>query len=390
MKPVHPVPTLIAACAAILLCTSQARAADDPGMDEWTPVAPSRVAEECGLDPALLPAADAKMGDNPYAIIRYGKLCHEHGNTTGTYHVASITKFMASLTFGIATTKTKLSDEAPVTDYLNAFERGSINSKAKIAHVLAMTSTKRDLSWGKKGSWSYDALGWREIDKLIPIVNKALTREPDAFPGIRNMGQLAQAELFDKIGMRNTSWAGKSVAYSMNSNVRDMARLGLLQLRKGMWNGQRILSEEYVYRMGHPAFEDTNTGYGYLFMMNAQRNWKYSSGSNDPTCAPVSIWPSYPHRPFSEAPNCNGGNATCTQRYDVGIRWAAGFGGQKVVVHPGLDLVMVVRDDATNQGHNNVWNAIRPALVKLDPTYKGDEQAFCAAYGTNAYAPDLR
>jgi hypothetical protein len=36
-----------------------------------------------------------------------------------------------------------------------------------------------------------------------------------------------------------------------------------------------------------------------------------------------------------------------------------------------------------------LWNPIRPALVALDPEFKGDEDAFCEAYGANAYAPDL-
>jgi hypothetical protein len=37
-----------------------------------------------------------------------------------------------------------------------------------------------------------------------------------------------------------------------------------------------------------------------------------------------------------------------------------------------------------------MWNAVRPALVALDPTYKGDEKAFCEAYANNKYAPDLQ
>ena len=361
----------------------------DPGTGEWVPVARANVAHECGLDPALLDEADRKMGNIPYLVIRHGKLCHEHGDTTGVFSVNSITKLMGGLTVGVATTKTALSDEAPVADYLGLFERGLINPRAKVAHVLAMTSTKWNLAYGKKGRWSYDALGTREINKLIPIVDRALARQPDAFPGVKTMGQLAKQELFDKIGMRNTTWAGKSVAYSMNSNVRDFARMGLLVLRKGMWGGQRVVSETYIHRMSHPAFEDTNTGYGYLFMMNARKNWTYSSGSNDPDCAPVALWDAYPHGPFNEAPDCNGGNETCSQRYDVGTRWAAGFGGHKVVIHPGLDLVMAVRGDLSNEGHNRVWQAVRPALVKMDPTYAGDEAAFCAAYRDNAYAPDL-
>jgi hypothetical protein len=33
--------------------------------------------------------------------------------------------------------------------------------------------------------------------------------------------------------------------------------------------------------------------------------------------------------------------------------------------------------------------AVLPAIVAADPVYRGDRQAFCAAYGANGYAPDL-
>ncbi len=36
------------------------------------------------------------------------------------------------------------------------------------------------------------------------------------------------------------------------------------------------------------------------------------------------------------------------------------------------------------------WAALRKAVVARDPTYAGDEAAFCEAYGSNRYAPDRR
>jgi len=37
-----------------------------------------------------------------------------------------------------------------------------------------------------------------------------------------------------------------------------------------------------------------------------------------------------------------------------------------------------------------LWDAVRPAVVAADPTFAGNESAFCAAYGANRYAPNLR
>jgi len=111
------------------------------------------------------------------------------------------------------------------------------------------------------------------------------------------------------------------------------------------------------------------------------------------TCAPAALWPKYPH-PVSQAPDCNYGAMSCEQQHDVGVWSAQGAGGQFIVGHPALDLVIVAKDytPMSNAGGSptGMWNAVRGALVALDPTFKGDEKAFCEAYANNKYAPDLQ
>ena len=52
-------------------------------------------------------------------------------------------------------------------------------------------------------------------------------------------------------------------------NARDQARIGLLLLNRGTWNGRRILSEEWIERMleSCPLFRN----YGYLWWLNTDR-----------------------------------------------------------------------------------------------------------------------
>lgn len=58
-------------------------------------------------------------------------------------------------------------------------------------------------------------------------------------------------ELFDRIGMRSATarfdaagtWIGSSFVFA---NARDFARFGLLQLRDGIWEGERVLPEGWV------------------------------------------------------------------------------------------------------------------------------------------------
>jgi hypothetical protein len=79
------------------------------------------------------------------------------------------------------------------------------------------------------------------------------------------------------------------------------------------------------------------------------------------------------------------------QMYDSGVWYAAGAGGQYVIGHPGLEMVVVVKDAGMSDAERNrFWNQIVPAIVALDPMFQGDQEAFCEAYGSNRYAPDLR
>ena len=372
-----------------------------PGAQPWVQVPRAQVAEECGLDPSLMARVDLQLTHTPFTIVRYGKLCWTGGYPGGwdqPYQVWSITKTMGALLVGMVAYRSSLDDTDPITDWIPRDQLGNINPEAKIAHVLAMTSTKPDLSYGNKGAWSYDTFGDREINVLVGVMNRAIAQEPQAFPGVSNIKEFAEKELFAPLGMRDSSWPGQSIAGTLVSSQEDLARLGLLILRRGVWAGERLLGERFVYRMTHPAFEDTNTGYGYLTYSNADKGWTYSTGTADTKCSPYVTWPSYPHAPFREAKDDLGGSPFGPAKYDVGLTWAAGAGGQRISVHRGLDLIITTRDDAASidgdqpgafEGHKRVWSLIRPALVELDPRFQGDEAAFCEAYRQSSYAPDL-
>ena len=75
--------------------------------------------------------------------------------------------------------------------------------------------------------------------------------------------------------------------------------------------------------------------------------------------------------------------------YDVGTFAANGLNGQLIIGHRGLDLVIVTRNAGFSILPSQPWNLVRSALIKHDPVYQGDEDAFCAAYRAGDYAPDL-
>ncbi len=87
--------------------------------------------------------------------------------------------------------------------------------------------------------------------------------------------ELHPHQLFDKLGMTRTfaetDWHGN---YILSSQVwttsRDLARMGLLYLKGGMWNGERLLPEnwrEYVSSPSGPQPEGRPFGYGAQFWL---------------------------------------------------------------------------------------------------------------------------
>ena len=408
----------------------------DPGQAEWTLVSRDRVAAECGLDPKLLDEIDRQL-DRPYAIVRYGKLCHEYyppGETADRKsHVYSLTKTLTAVVTGALIKQVR---ETSVEKGGSAFSLQDrvdrwltpvpYNRDARISHVLAMVAHSQDLAQGQK-RFTYDFFGTTQVNTLGPILNKVLRKQADPRLGA-NLEEFTRKHLYGPLGMKHTVWSSgfpdKIVAFSMESTVRDLARLGLLIAHNGFWNGQQLLDEDFVYQMTHPAYEDGNTGYGFLTWLNSRYNYATAQGVKQlrplDGCAPAALHAAYPHG-LSAAQDCNyQGPEQCGQKFDAGVFHAAGIFGQVIAGHRGLDLVMVVKnmsqtpepgDDSGDidpdpnpdpdpdpqpeppeqklTGGRDLWKVIRPAVVAQDPIFRGDEEAFCRAYGNNEYAPSL-
>jgi len=397
----------------------------DPGTGAWTLVPREAVAEVCRLDVSLLEAADATLQQRnllgvPWALIRYGKLCYVSRGEAPADEAWSTTKTLGALVLGAVSYATRdlprtgpetgpLGDEDRVDAWLDHF---SYNPDAHIAHVLGMVAHNADLSLGKK-TMSYDTVGATQINSLSAIMNAAIAQDSARLGA--NLEEFTQRFVFGPLGMEKSTWtngaADKTVGFSWSSTALDMARVGLLMLHGGIWNGERVLSEEYVYRMTHPSFEDANTGYGYLTWLNASSNstfgdipgapvGKQHTAMNPGPCAPVSVYREHPHG-LSDSPDCNYEPPySCEGKtYDVGAWAAVGLQGQLIAGHPGLDLVITAKNvtpllSGPDLGFGPdtpkiVWDAVLPAIIAGDPVYKGNTEAFCAAYGSNQYAPDL-
>jgi hypothetical protein len=384
----------------------------DPATSPWVVVPTQDVRETCKLDPDVLAKVEF---DVPWLVVRYGRACWAAGGALSDAAAQnhSTTKTLGALTLGMIAYDTRdirragrktggLQDTDRVDFWLDSF---SYNKDALIGHVLGMEAHNADLSYGRKQQ-SYDTNGDVQINTLAAVMNAAIAQDKVRLGA--DLDAYAKRRVFARLGMQDSTWdvADLSGATGWTSGVGDMARLGLLLLHGGIWSGERLLDARWVYKMTHPSFEDGNTAYGYLTWVNARNHW-HLAGLEEFTseavqtdkpllaCAPAAIHASYPHPP-SDAPDCNYlPPATCAQERDVGAWEANGFGGQLIIGHPGLDLVIAARNfsDATGAGMftlgNALWDAVVPAIVAEDPRFKGDRTSFCNAYESGSYAPDL-
>jgi len=380
--------TILAAAFSLLLSGPHVESPSDPGTGPWVPVPSHEVAEVCRLDPALL--ADATPPDGAtFAVIRYGRLCFVSGengsDATAVNHAFSVTKTLSALMTGAVMyesrnlPRTDRPGTGPLTEWdrmdwwvdLDALpDSARIHPDATIAHVLAMTAHSESLEHGDK-RFLYDTRGNREINYLTNVIDAVVKQDPE------RLGANAvefKDRFFDRLGLEHSTWGARIFGYSWYGSLLDMARVGMVMLNGGIYDGERLVDAEFVYNMTRPAFEDASTRYGYLTWLN------------NTTCTPQAIHRSYPHG-LSEATDCETGD--CEQEYDVGAWSAMGAQGQYILGHRGLDLVIVGQNWGSSGG-GGLWQTVLPAIVAGDPVYQGDQDAFCEAYGSNSYAPDLR
>ena len=153
----------------------------------------------------------------------------------------------------------------------------------------------------------------------------------------RRVDRWAEERLFNPIGITDYCWKTTpdgevDTEGGLYLSAHDLARIGYLFLRKGAWDGERVLSEAWITASVAPTVKDIrpdndrpDTGYGYQWWV-----------------------PRHQH----------GQTAVFSGR---------GYGGQYVVVVPEHDLVIVfnawnIHDQPELSTDAAVWDRILPSL----------------------------
>ena len=229
-------------------------------------------------------------------IYRHGKVCAEgwwSPYAAGMRHAQmSHTKTYAGTAVGIAVTEglVKLDDRLiDIFPDLAPEEPGEYLKKLRVQDVMCMGAgmprmPRQELDWVRAflaNEIVYEP-GTRFIYSTSCELQAAIVRRAS---GLGLMDYL-KPRLFDKLGIdtKNLYWARQGdgcefCSAGLQATTEDNLRLMALYLQKGVWEGERILSEEFV-RLAtttristvnpddkRPVPENINPGYGFMLWM---------------------------------------------------------------------------------------------------------------------------
>jgi CubicO group peptidase (beta-lactamase class C family) len=266
----------------------------------------------------------ADRGPAAGLVIYKGYIVAEWGNPSSVEMTHSVTKSILSSVVGLAYDKGLISSlddkvytylppvevanaegvqasQNPIakTSFIYPFETEH-NRKISWEHLLRQTSDWEGVLWGKPdwadrpsdkiAEWSTrvrfePGKVYKYNDTRVNALALATTlvwRKP--------LPEVLRENLMNPIGASNTwAWTGYKNAWivmdgklvqsvsggghfggGMFINAYDMARLGLLTLRTGNWNGKQILSEDWIKKSTTPG--TANAGYGFMnYFLNTDR-----------------------------------------------------------------------------------------------------------------------
>lgn len=194
-----------------------------------------------------------------------------------------------------------LDDPAPVPEWRRPGDpRGAIRVRDVMRMSSGLSFTGQDDRWMDQ-SWQYhdhffiyagavDAYKY-SISSPVEFAPNTVGRYRNSDPmtlgflvrqAVEKRGEqyltFPQRALFDKIGIRKQvletdPWGNFLLSGYDYGTARNWARLGLLYLRNGVWNGERLLPEGFAEFVSTPAPAWSQPEYGGQFWINGTGRW---------------------------------------------------------------------------------------------------------------------
>lgn len=310
------------------------------GIVDW----PSADPAEIGLDPAVLAemATDAEAAESHCLLVaRNGHIAAEsywgESEPDTAHEVFSVTKSFTALVVGIAADDGLLDPDDPASRFISEWS-DTPAAEVTVADLLSNTSGRRwslaidyaemvgaadhtgfaiDLDQADPPGtvWAYNNSAIQTLDRVVEEA------------GGEPFHEFGTDRLLEPIGMADSAFSTDSADNTLTfmglrSTCRDLARFGVLVLNGGVWNDERIVSEERLAAATSPSSDITNS-YGHLFWLNGEGPVPSATEpltAEEAGSAPIT-------RLVADAPER--------------LVWALGLGGQVVQMDPLTDTVVV-------------------------------------------------
>ncbi len=218
-------------------------------------------------------------------VLYDGKVFISWGDAAKKYPIHSIRKPLLGALYGIYSSRGKINLDATLEELgiddippsLTKEEKTAtvsdlLKSRSGVYHEAAAETADMAAGRPQRGShphdtfWYYNNWDFNALGTIFEKMTGAKIFE--AF----------KKEIADPIGMEDFSLddcqysyekeKSQHPAYNFRMSARDMARFGLLYMRKGNWNGKQIIPEEWIEKSTQAysiVSEQMGVGYGYLW-----------------------------------------------------------------------------------------------------------------------------
>ena len=221
-------------------------------------------------------------------VYKNGQLIHSYGDTDENLHeIYSATKTVLSVAVGIASDEKRFDINRSLLSYLPSDKINGLSKEQqdvwnRITIQRLLTMSVGDFPFRPEGENYLDfSLNTKITDPderkfnysniSAYLVGVALTESLKT-----DLGTFIEERIFSPLGIEKYEYSRSPEGYfygasGMKMTVNGLSRIGLLLYQKGAFNGQRILSEEYVNAATSIQQMNREGGYGYFI-------WKYRDG----------------------------------------------------------------------------------------------------------------
>jgi len=315
------------------------------------------VNEGCQVADARIRAHPGLAATSSLLVAHRGEVVFERyyrGCKAGDLHsIHSVTKSVVSTLIGILEADELISLETPIASLLDipALQADAAKRTITVRHLLTMSSGLDGGLIDGDQHWDIAEVARRGEPWVGGALQAPLVAEPGqvfsynngaahvlsaviAAAAGRPAEDLAAERLFTPLGIERWHWPLDPQglhrgAGDLQLAARDLLKLGLLYLGAGAWEGTRVIAETYI--------------------RTATSSLRWDAGAPEPGSYGLLWW--------------------VADRATPAMFFAAGHGGQYVIVVPELDVVVVTMADAEAMRPPRGWLLRRLAMETIVPAF---------------------